>query len=59
MVGQFTTCLGEADININDLSHKNYKEIGYTLIDIDKLATTEILEKILQIDGVVSIKNLN
>ena len=59
MVGQFTTCLGEADININDLSHKNYKEIGYTLIDIDKLATKEILEKILQIDGVISIKNLN
>ena len=40
MVGQFTTCLGEAGININDLSHKNFREIGYTLIDIDKLVTT-------------------
>ena len=59
MVGQFTTCLGEAGININDLSHKNFKEIGYTLIDIDKLITSEIIKKISQIDGVISIKNLN
>jgi len=58
MVGQFTTCLGEAGININDLSHKNFNEIGYTLIDIDNLVTTEILSKISEIDGVISIKNL-
>ena len=59
MVGQFTTSLGEAGININDLSHKNFKEIGYTLIDIDKVLTPEILTKISRIDGVISIKSLN
>ena len=59
MVGQFTSCLGEAGININDLSHKNFKEIGYTLIDIDKLVTSEVITKISQIDGVISIKSLN
>ena len=59
MVGQFTTCLGEAGININDLSHKSFREIGYTLIDIDKLVTPEILTKISGIDGVISIKNFN
>ena len=59
MVGQFTSCLGEAGININDLLHKNFKEIGYTLIDIDKVLTPEILTKISRIDGVISIKSLN
>ena len=59
MVGQFTTCLGEAGININDLSHKNFKDIGYTLIDIDKLVTSEVITNISQIDGVISIKSLN
>jgi len=59
MVGQFTTCLGEAGININDLSHKNMHEIGYTLIDVDKQITTEILKEISQIDGVIHVKNLN
>ena len=59
MVGQFTTCLGEAGININDLSHKSMLEIGYTLIDVDKQITTEILKEISQIDGVINVKNLN
>jgi D-3-phosphoglycerate dehydrogenase len=59
MVGQFTTCLGEAGININDLSHKSMGEIGYTLIDVDKSITPETLLKISQIEGVISIKNLN
>ena len=59
MVGQFTTCLGEAGININDLSHKNFKEIGYTLIDIDKLVTSEVMAKISKIDCVISINSLN
>ena len=59
MVGQFTTCLGEAGININDLSHKSMLEIGYTLIDVDKQITTEILKEISQIDGVIHVKNLN
>ena len=59
MVGQFTTCLGEASININDLSHKSMGEIGYTLIDVDKSITPETLLKISQIEGVISIKNLN
>ncbi len=58
-VGQFTTCLGEAGININDLSHKSMGEIGYTLIDVDKSITPETLLKISQIEGVISIKNLN
>ena len=59
MVGQFTTFLGEAGININDLSHKSMDEIGYTLIDVDKSITPETLLKISQIEGVISIKNLN
>ena len=59
MVGQFTSCLGEAGININDLLHKNFKEIGYTLIDIDRIVTSEVITKISQIDGVISIKSLN
>ena len=58
MVGQFTTCLGEAGININDLSHKSMDEIGYTLIDLDKSITPEIQNKISKIDGVISVNNL-
>ena len=58
MVGQFTTCLGEAKININDLSHKNYNDIGYTVLDVDKPLTDEILQSICEIEGVMTANNL-
>ena len=59
IVGQFTTCLGEANININDLSHKNYNNIGYTVLDLDKPLTNEILQNISKIEGVITAINLN
>ena len=59
IVGQFTTCLGEANININDLSHKNYKNIGYTVLDVDKPLTNEILQSISKIEGVITAINLS
>ena len=59
IVGQFTTCLGEAKININDLSHKNYNDIGYTVLDVDKPLTNEILQSISKIEGVITAINLS
>jgi len=59
IVGQFTTSLGERNININDLSHKNYNNIGYTVLDVDKPLTDKILQSISQIEGVIAAKNLS
>jgi len=59
MVGQFTTCLGEAKININEMSNKNYNDIGYTVLDVDKPLTNEILQSISKIEGVITAINLS
>ena len=53
IVGQFTSLLGKENININDLSHKNYKTIGYTILNLDKSISHKIIEQIEQIDGVI------
>jgi len=53
IVGQFTSLLGKENININDLSHKNYKNIGYTILNIDKPISHKVIEQIEQIDGVI------
>jgi D-3-phosphoglycerate dehydrogenase len=53
IVGQFTSLLGNENININDLSHKNYKNIGYTILNLDKSISHKIIEQIEQIDGVI------
>jgi len=53
IVGQFTSLLGKENININDLSHKNYKTIGYTILNLDKPISHKFIEQIEQIDGVI------
>ena len=55
IVGQFTSLLGKENININDLSHKNFKNIGYTILNLDKSVSQKVIEQIEQIDGVIKI----
>ena len=58
IVGQFTTCLGKSGININDLSHKNLDQIGYTILIIDKPPEQNIIDEISNIEGVIKITSI-
>lgn len=58
MVGQITTILAHADINIMDMMNKSKKEWAYTMIDSDKKVEEDIVEKIKAIDGVVAVRTL-
>jgi len=56
MVGQISTCLATARINIADLLNKSRGEYAYTLIDTDGTVGEEILRRIRSIDGVLSAR---
>ena len=56
MVGQISTCLAAARINIADLLNKSRGEYAYTLIDTDGAVGEEILHRIRGIDGVLSAR---
>ncbi len=56
MVGQISTCLAEAGLNIADLLNKSKGEVAYTLIDIDGQVPTGLVERIGRIDGVLSAR---
>jgi D-3-phosphoglycerate dehydrogenase len=56
MVGQISTCLASAKINIADLLNKSRGEYAYTLIDTDGTVGEEILRQIRGIDGVLSAR---
>jgi D-3-phosphoglycerate dehydrogenase / 2-oxoglutarate reductase len=56
MVGQISTCLATARINIADLLNKSRGEYAYTLIDTDGAVSEEILRQIRGIDGVLSAR---
>jgi D-3-phosphoglycerate dehydrogenase / 2-oxoglutarate reductase len=56
MVGQISTCLATAGLNIADLLNKSRGEYAYTLIDTDGTVGEEILHEIRGIDGVLSAR---
>ena len=53
IIGQFTSILGNSGINIDDLSHKVLNEIGYTILNVDKPITENVLQEISDIEGVM------
>ena len=54
IIGQFTSILGNSGINIDDLSHKVLNEIGYTILNVDKPITENVLQEISDIEGVMN-----
>ncbi len=56
IVGQISSVLGEASLNILDLFNKSRGDYAYTLVDIHAEAPFEILERIRAIDGVLSVR---
>ena len=59
MVGQISTCLGDAGLNIADLLNKSRGEVAYTIVDLDGPVKEETLARIRGIDGVLSVRCLN
>ena len=58
MVGQISTCLGDAGLNIADLLNKSRGELAYTIVDLDGEITDATLARIRSIPGVLSVRNL-
>jgi D-3-phosphoglycerate dehydrogenase len=56
MVGQISTCLASARVNIADLLNKSRGEFAYTLIDADSGLDADIVQKIRAIHGVLSAR---
>lgn len=58
IIGQVTTALAEANLNIADLLNKSRGDIAYTLIDIDEEASDETVQRICDIEGVLTVRVL-
>jgi D-3-phosphoglycerate dehydrogenase / 2-oxoglutarate reductase len=56
MVGQISTALAAANLNIADLLNKSRGELAYTLIDIDGSVPEAVLGKLAQIEGVLAVR---
>jgi len=58
MVGQISTCLADAGLNIEDLLNKSIGELAYTIVDVNGPVTDETMAKLTDIDGVLTLRNL-
>lgn len=58
MVGQISTLLANANLNIADLLNKSRGEIAYTIIDLDGSIDDATLAAIRDINGVLSLRHL-
>jgi D-3-phosphoglycerate dehydrogenase len=58
MVGQISTALAEARLNIADLLNKSRGEYAYTVIDADGQVPEELVERIRAIEGVLSARRI-
>jgi len=58
MVGQISTCLGDAGLNIEDLLNKSIGNLAYTIVDVNEPVTDEIEAKLRSIQGVLTLRNL-
>ncbi len=58
MVGQISTALAEASINIADLLNVSRGGLAYTLIDVDEPVDEATMERIASIDGILCARLL-
>jgi D-3-phosphoglycerate dehydrogenase / 2-oxoglutarate reductase len=56
MVGQISTCLATAKLNIADLLNKSRGEYAYTIIDTDGAVEDDLVTRIRGIEGVLAAR---
>ena len=53
MVGQITTVLANADINISEMLNRHQGDYAYNIIDIEGPVDPEIVDKLREIEGII------
>jgi len=58
MVGQISTCIADAGLNIEDLLNKSVGDLAYTIVDVNGEPTDALLDELRSIEGVLTLRNL-
>jgi D-3-phosphoglycerate dehydrogenase len=56
MVGQISTTMAQAGLNIHNMVNKSKGEMAYTLVDLDSAVAPEVAARIARIPGVLSVR---
>jgi D-3-phosphoglycerate dehydrogenase len=58
MLGQISTDLANAGLNIIDMLNKSRGELAYTVVDVETEIPQETIDQIAAIDGVLGVRTL-
>ena len=58
MVGQISTTMAQAGLNIHNMMNKSKDEMAYTLVDVDSPVSGKVIKQIARISGVLSVHYL-
>jgi D-3-phosphoglycerate dehydrogenase len=58
MLGQISTAMARAGLNIHNMVNKSRGEMAYTLVDVDSPVTPEVLAALGAIEGVLAVRSL-
>ena len=56
MLAKFTTILGDAGINVNDMTNKSRGDYAYTLMDLGSVVSEDVLGAIAAVDDVIKVR---
>ncbi len=56
MITKFTSILGDAGINISDMTNKSRGEVAYTMLDVETKPDDDIVEKLRAVKGVFRVR---
>ena len=59
MVGQITTILAEANINITDLINHHREGFAYNIIDTDQEIAKPVMEQIRKVNGIIRVRAID
>ena len=58
MVGQISTAMAKAGLNIHNMINKSKREMAYTLVDVDTKVPARLIEQVGGIEGVLAVRYL-
>ncbi len=58
MVGQISTAMAKANLNIHNMMNKSRGDMAYTLVDVDSAVPQPVIDSISGIEGVLAVRYL-
>jgi len=56
MVGQISTAMADAGLNISNMMNQSRQELAYTAVDLDSMVPAEVVAELNAIEGVLNVR---